>query len=323
MASLTIRGGTAAKTAASRGRRPSLGWTLLLPAIALLGAFFLTPLGFIVFYSFGYKPGLFGSISTDSLSLDRYPEALGGAFAITFRNTLEIALLATALCLLVAFPFAEWLAVHVPARHRAKLLGLTLLPMWINFLMRTIGWQITLAPEGWLSDLLQSAGLLSTPLELLDTRAAVQIGVVYNYLVFMILPIYVTLERIDPAYREASRDLGATRLGTLRQVTLPLAMPGIISGCMLVFIPLMGDYLTASVLGGARANMAGQLVASQFLLAQNWALGSASAVILVITTAMTVAVVGVAFLCAKLVAARLRHIDLTTESGGDRSAGIR
>ena len=116
---------------------------------------------------------------------------------------------------------------------------------------------------------------------MLFTKFAVQLGVVYNYLPLMILPLFVALDRLDPALREASKDLGAGRLKTFRQVTVPLAMPGIIAGGLLVFIPLSGDYITASVLGGAKGNMVGRMVADQFLTAQNWALGSAMAMVLI------------------------------------------
>lgn len=299
-----------AQSAGGRRRRRNPGPVLLLPAAALLIGFYLVPVGFIAFYSLGYKPGLLKPIATDRLSFDQFAQALDSTFLGTFKNTIVIAVLATFICLIVAFPFAEWLAFHVPARRRLLVFGLLLVPLWTNYLLRTIGWQITLSGDGWLSHLLLGSHLISTPLEVLDTRLAVQIGIVYNYVVFMILPIYVTLDRLSPAFREASRDLGATRLGTLRQITIPLARPGIIAGCLLVFIPLMGDYLTATVLGGARANMIGQLVATQFLTAQNWALGSASAVILMAATLVTVVATGALLAGAGHLRRRSRWIDL-------------
>ncbi|RKR20099.1 ABC transporter permease [Arthrobacter oryzae] len=263
-----------------------------LPAGLLLTGFFLVPIGFIIFYSFGYKPGLLSSIGVDRLSLDRYGEALNDTFLLTFGNTLQIALLGTALCLFIAYPFAYWLSHHVASRYRSTLLAVVLVPLWTNFLLRTIGWQIILSGDGWLSKALMSAGIIHQPLNILFTRDAVEIGVVYNYLIFMILPLYVVLERMDPSLRQASRDLGAGRLRTFLQVTFPLSMPGVVAGCLLVFVPLCGDYITASILGGASANMAGQLVAAQFLMAQNWALGSATAVVLIIAIIMTVLAAG-------------------------------
>jgi len=138
----------------------------------------------------------------------------------------------------------------------------------------------------------------------------VQLGVVYNYLALMILPLFVTLDRLDPAMREASKDLGASRWKTFRQVTLPLSAPGIVAGLLLVFIPLTGDYITALVLGGAKGNMAGVMVASQFTIAQNWALGAAQAVILIAMIMGTVAVFGVIALAIRTIARANRKITL-------------
>jgi spermidine/putrescine transport system permease protein len=196
---------------------------------------------------------------------------------------------------LIAVPFAYWLAVKVDPRWRGVVLGLVMVPYWTNFLVRTLGWTVILSPDGWLSGLLQDIGLRDAPLAVLYTRGAVQLGVVYNYLALMILPVYVAFDRIDPALREASRDLGANRWRTFTQVSLPLAGPGVAAGLVLVFIPLMGDYVTATVLGGAKGTMAGQLVASQFQTAQNWALGSAMAVVLIVFIGITVAFFAIAW----------------------------
>jgi spermidine/putrescine transport system permease protein len=155
-----------------------------------------------------------------------------------------------------------------------------------------------------MSTLLQTIGVLDGPLELMYTRTAVLIGVVYNYLPLMILPLFVAFDRVGPALREASKDLGAGKISTFFRVTLPLSQPGIIAGVLLVFIPLMGDYITATVLGGARGNMVGQLVASQFQTAQNWALGSAMAVLLMLVITLTI---GVAAVVIWLIALPFRH----------------
>jgi spermidine/putrescine transport system permease protein len=182
------------------------------------------------------------------------------------------------------------MAFKVPPSRRGILIALVLVPFWTNFLVRTIGWQVILAPEGWLSTLLQGIGVLDGPLALMYTRTAVVIGVVYNYLPLMILPLFVAFDRVGPALREASKDLGAGKWATFFRVTLPLSQPGIVAGVLLVFIPLMGDYITATVLGGAQGNMVGQLVASQFQTAQNWALGSAMAVLLMLVIMLTIGV---------------------------------
>ena len=264
---------------------------LTFPAWAYLVFFFVIPLALVVWYSFGYKPDQFTTYATDRLSLDNYGEAFGADYRSTFTNTLQIAIVGVVLTLLIGIPFAYWLAVKSNPRRRPLYLALIIVPFFTNFLVRTIGWQITLAPSGWLSSAMQSAGF--GELGILYTRAAVQIGVVYNYLPLMIFPLYVAMDRAGLSLREASRDLGANRWTTFFRITLPLAAPGIASGVLLVFIPLMGDYVTPSVLGGAKGTMAGQMIAAQFETAQNWALGSAMTVSLMLVVLICVVIAGV------------------------------
>lgn len=287
-------------------RRRSLGGLLALPAWAWLVAFFVAPVLLVVWFSFGYKPGIFGTHANDILSLNRYVEALSPTFFTTFQNTLWVGVLGTALCFAIGAPVAYWMAFKVPPQRRGILLALILIPFWTNFLVRTIGWQVIIAPEGWLSTSLQQLGLLGGPLDLLYTRGAVLLGVVYNYLPLMILPLFVAFDRVGPQVREASKDLGAGKIATFARVTLPLSRPGIVAGVLLVYIPLMGDYITATVLGGAQGNMVGQLVASQFQTAQNWALGSAMAVVLMLVIALSIAVAA-ALVWLVLLPARLRN----------------
>lgn len=265
---------------------------LAVPAWVWLLVFFVAPVLQVLWFSFGYKPGMFGTHANDVLSFDRYAEAITPTFFTTFTNTLWIGITGTVICLIIALPVAYWMAAKAPVSRRGVLIALVMIPYWTNFLIRTIGWQVILAPEGGFSQLLQGIGVTSGPLEILYTRTAVLIGVVYNYLPLMILPLYVAFDRVDPALREASSDLGAGRWMTLARVTLPLARPGIIAGVLLVFIPLMGDYITPTVLGGAKGNMVGQLVASQFQTAQNWALGSAMAIVLILVVLATTLVAG-------------------------------
>jgi len=265
---------------------------LAVPAWIWFLVFFVAPVGLVFYYSFGYKPGIFGTVATDQLSFDRYAEAFEPQYLPIFRNTVQISIIGTLLCLVIALPFAYWLAVKVPPKWRGVLLGLVLVPFWTNFLVRTIGWQIILAPDGFLSGVLQDIKVLSSPLAVDKTRTAVQVGVVYNYLPLMILPLFVAFDRLDSTLREASKDLYASRWATFRQVSLPIAMPGVIAGLLLVFIPLMGDYITASLLGGAKGTMIGVLVATQFQNAQNWALGSATAILLIAFILGIVAIFG-------------------------------
>ena len=185
-----------------------------------------------------------------------------------FSQTLQISIVGTILCLLIGFPFAYWLATRVTARWRGVLLGLVIVPFFVNFLIRTIGWLILLAPSGPVSTLLQKWGLRSEPLHLLQTRGAVQLGVVYNYLALMIFPLFVTLDRLDPAMREASKDLGASRWKTFRQVTLPLAARDR-RRAPLVFIPLTGDYITPVARRG-EGEHGGRDIATEFNTGLNW-----------------------------------------------------
>jgi spermidine/putrescine transport system permease protein len=301
-------------TGRARTSRYGLGpGAVSFPVWAWVTFFVLVPFGLVLWYSFGYKPDLFSAVSNDQLSLDRYREVTDPTFLSTFWNTLRIAGLGTVLCLLIGLPFAYWLAVKTTPRWRPLLLALVLVPFWTNFLVRTLGWLIILSPEGFLSNLLQDLGMVDGPLAVLYTRSAVQLGVVYNYLPLMILPLYVALERTDASLREASRDLGAGRVRTLFAVTLPGALPGIAAGCLLVFIPLMGDYITASVLGGARGNMVGQLVASQFNTAQNWALGSAMAITMMLYILATVLIVMLVATAVRWVLRQRRRVTIAEE----------
>lgn len=294
-----------------RAFKRSGGAYLAFPTWAFLIFFFVLPIGLVLWYSFGQKPDLFTAHDNSVFSFDRYAEAFNETFLQTFWNTLGIGFTGTLLCLLIAVPFAYWLAIKAPGWFRPLGLALVLVPFWTNFLVRTLGWQILLAPEGPVSNWLQQLGLTSSPLDLLYTRGAVQLGVVYNYLPLMILPLFVAIDRAGPALREASRDLGAGRVRTLFTVTLPLAAPGIASGALLVFIPLMGDYVTASVLGGAQGNMVGQLVANQFNVAQNWALGSAMAVVLMMFIAAAVATAGIIAFAVRWLIRWHRRVDLS------------
>ncbi len=294
-----------------RVHMPKFG--LAIPSWVWYLGFFVVPVLVIVWYSFGYKPPVNagqGPIGTDHLSLQNYRDALSDTFFRTFQNTFRVAVIGTGLCLLIGLPVAYFIAVKVPAKWRGLMLALVIVPFWTSFLIRTIAWRIVLAPQGFFSNWLQSVGLRDTPIRFLDTREAVQLGVVYNYLPLMIFPLFVALDRLDGALREASKDLGANRVRTFMQVTLPLAMPGIIAGLLLVFIPLAGDYITASVLGGAKGNMAGALVASQFLSAQNWALGSAMAIVLIFVILGTIAVAAAIALVLRAVIRKARAINV-------------
>ncbi len=284
---------------------------LAFPTWAYVVFFFVIPVALVLWYSFGYKPDEFTTVSMEQLSFDRYSEALTSSSLATFLATLRISIVGTIICLLISIPFAYWLAVKVRPERRGLLLALVMVPFWTNFLVRTLGWQIMLSNEGFVSKTLQAIGLSDGGLDILYTRTAVQIGVVYNYLPLMILPLFVAMDAAGRHLREASYDLGAGPWKTFFTVTLPLAMPGVVSGCLLVFIPLNGDYVTATVLGGASGSMAGQLIANQFNTAQNWALGAAMAVILMLATLIVVALGGLLLWGLRSLMERLNSVRIT------------
>jgi len=273
--------------------------------------FFVVPLVFVVFYSFGKKiEGTAGDVEMSHPTLARYGDALTSTFFRVLQQTLRTSIIGTLLCLLIGFPVAYFIAIKVAPRWRGILLALVIIPFWTNFLIRTIAWKIVLSPTGFFSNWFQSIGLRHSNIQLLNTRFAVQLGVVYNYLPLMIFPLFVALDRLDPALREASKDLGASRLRTFLEVTLPLASPGIVAGLLLVFIPLSGDYITAAVLGGAKGNMAGALVADEFLRAQNKALGSAVAVVLIISILLCITIAALVTFAVRALLKRRRAVEV-------------
>lgn len=272
-------------------RGPRFG--LAVPSMIWYALFFVAPIVFIVIYSFGTKDvNQRVPVDLSSLSTKNYGEVFDETFFRTFRATMRIAVTATLLCIGIGLPVAYFAAFKVSEKWRAIILAMVVVPSFTSFLIRTVAWRIPLAPNGQFSKFLVDIGLLGDRgIQLLQTPTAVQLAIVYNYLGFMILPLFVALDRIDVRMREASKDLGAGRVATFFGVTLPLAGPGIVAGVLLTFIPMCGDYVTATVLGGADGNMIGAMVASQFISAQNWPLGSAMAV-LMIAAVLSALVVG-------------------------------
>jgi spermidine/putrescine transport system permease protein len=236
-------------------------------------AFFVVPLGFILVFSF-LTSADYGGVEF-RFSLENYHQiASATIFLRIFLNTLLMALSGTLLCLLIGYPLAYFLATRA-GRWKNLLLILLIVPFWTSFLTRTYAWLILLSDNGPLAHLLQGAGLLQKDLNFLYSYKAVLLGIVYNYLPLMIFPLYVSLERLDRRLLEAAKDLGAGRFAAFRRVTVPLTMPGILTGGLLVFIPLMGEYVIPSILGGAKSYMVGNLIGNEFVSAHDWAFGSA------------------------------------------------
>jgi spermidine/putrescine transport system permease protein len=282
-------------------------WVQAWPALAWWVVFFVLPLAWVVVMSFGTRPqvGEGGVVSLAEPSLANYAVASTDIFLRVFITTMRTAGLGTLICLIVGFPVAYAIAMHVAPRWRGFVMFLLILPFWTSFLLRTFAWRIILAPGGVFSKTLRSLGVIDGPLLVLDTNAAVQIGIVYNYLPITILPIYVALDRIDKFLLRASMDLGAGKLRTFLSVTLPLSKPGILGGMLITFILAAGDYGVPTILGGTKGLMVGNLVATQILSAQNLPVGAAIAVLLI---AMLACVVGGAALLVTLSSFGLRQL---------------
>ena len=246
---------------------------LMLPATFWYLVLLVLPLAIIVVYSFGTR-GTDGGY-TPALSLDNYQTLF--ARPEPFILSLWIAVSGTLLCLVIGFPFAYYLATRAGSR-KTLLLVLLVIPFWTSFLVRTIAWLIILGPDGLEGFILSFTGV---DLAILGSPWAVLLGIVYNYLPLMVFPLYVTLERLDPTLLEASKDLGAGRWATFRQITLPISLPGLITGSILVFIPLMGEYVIPSILGLGKVFLIGNVLQLDFLGSRNWPAGSAKAVTLI------------------------------------------
>lgn len=265
-------------------------WLGLFPALLMTGVFIIIPLLIVVVFSFR-EAGRFGGVA-DGFSTEAYVRLL---FERDFDDTLMfstvtltifwrsfyLALATTMLCLLLALPVAYYIAQQ-PETRKNTLLLLVTIPFWTNLLIRTFCWILILRDTGIINSALINLGLIERPISLLYTNGAVLLGLVYSYIPFMILPLYASLERLDLRLLEAAHDLYANRWRVFAKVTLPLAMPGIVAGCLLVFIPALGAFITPQLLGGGRNLMLGSLIQMQFSSARNWPFGSAIALLLLV-----------------------------------------
>jgi spermidine/putrescine transport system permease protein len=252
--------------------------SLLAPAVAYYSAFFLIPLGFLVLFSVSTSQG-FGDVQY-GFSLQNFSDALDSLYIDAFLRTLRFAGLGTALTIIVGWPLAYWLARYASPKRKNAYLALVIIPFWTSFLIRTYSFLIVLDPEFPLSKLLDDVGLTKGPLEILYTGTAVQIGIVYNYLPLFVLPAYAALERMDWTLLDAASDLGGTAWAALRQITIPLSLPGLVTGALLVFIPMMGEYVIPQILGGGKVDLMGNILQRSFLEQQNYPLGAALAMVL-------------------------------------------
>ena len=258
-------------------RRPGLAaWTLLAPGLGWLVIFFAVPIAAMLVVSLMPR-GVYGGVEP-GFTLEHYRRFFDPLYLGILWRTLTWSAACTAICLLLGFPVAYVIA-HA-RRWRSTLLLMVILPFWTSFLVRTFAMVFLFRDSGPVNGLLLGLGLSARPVELLYTPFAVITGLVYGFLPFMVLPIYASLEKHDPALLEAAAMLGARPAAGFFKVTLPLARPGIMAGCFLVFIPALGSFLTSDLLGGAKQVMLGNLVQNQFLAARNWPFGSAASLVM-------------------------------------------
>lgn len=263
-------------------REKRKGFLLAVPAVLWLGLFFLLPLVIVVVISFLTRGR--SEFIEPTLTLENYEAALrvNGPYFRVFMKSIGIALVTTIICLLAGYPLAFFISTRRSKTVQSFVLFLVILPFWTNFLVRTYAWSLILSDQGILNNLFLGLGLVTpdNPLRLINTDFAVYLGLIYTYLPFMVLPIYSSVERFDFRLVEAANDLGANDLKAFLRVVLPMTMPGVFAGCILVFIPCVGAFITPDILGGTRGIMIGNLVGSNFRGSGNWPLGSALSVMM-------------------------------------------
>ena len=264
-------------------------WLLVSPAMLIIGVAGLTPLTVILFYSF-MSPGPYAGISLEPtfqawinlvMEEDLFDETLGFNYAhlYIFSRSIGLALGTTILTLAIGFPTAYFIATR-PSTQKNFWLFMISLPFWSNLLVRTFAIMMFIREKGFVNYILLNLDLIDKPLQIMFTPTAVWIGLVYAYLPLMVMPLYASMEKIDFRLVEAGYDLYASRWQVLKRLIIPLVKPGIVAGCILVFIPSIGAYITPKLLGGGKSLMLGNLISNQFGTSRDWPLGSALALFL-------------------------------------------
>jgi spermidine/putrescine transport system permease protein len=253
---------------------------LLSPIFLFLTAFFVFPFVITVAYSLGEVDN-FNRLIAVTFNLNYYAKALSTTPLTIIAKSLWIATVTTVLCLVMGYPVAYWIGVKA-GKWKSLAVLLLIVPFWSSFLIRTYAMMSLLTRGGVINTVLINLGLISTPLDLLYNEFSVMLGMVYNYLPYMILPLYASTEKMDLSLVEAAQSLGANRLSSFLRVTLPLTMPGIIAGSILVFVPAVGEFVVPQLLGGTGVFLVGQLIWNQFQSSVgSWAFGSSVSVIVV------------------------------------------
>jgi spermidine/putrescine transport system permease protein len=254
----------------------------LLPGTAWLLFFFALPLVIILAVSFGTRDQ-YGGVLFSPLSLRAYERALEPDFLPTVLNSLRYATLTTIFSIAVSYPVAYWISRY-GGRRKLLLLVLVMLPFWTSWVIRTYAWMMILGDTGVLNATLQGLGLIDEPIVILNTDFAVVLGMTYGFLPFAILPLYVSIDRLDPELVAAARDLYADGRAAFLHVTLPLTMPGIIAAALLTFIPSIGDFVTPDLLGGAQTITVAKVIQLLFMSSRDWPFGAALSFLLILAT---------------------------------------
>jgi spermidine/putrescine transport system permease protein len=245
-------------------------WMIILVAVPLL---------YIIYLSF-LQRGITGGIEIKP-SLDNYLRLGNPLYFKVFWDSIFLAIITTALTLLLGYPFAYFMA-NLPQKFRLLILIFVMVPFWTNSLIRTYGWMILLRTDGLINQFLIQLGLIHEPFKMLYNYGSVLVGMVYVFLPFMVLPIYASVEKLDKSYLEAAKDLGASSRKAFFTVTLPLTLPGMIAGCILVFVPTIGFFFIPDLMGGSKVMLVGNLIRNQFLISRDWPFGAALSVVMML-----------------------------------------
>src|SRR5436190_11823303 len=254
-------------------------WLLMLPGVLWLILLMIVPCAIILVTAF-YERGVYGGVDWSAASLGNFVRAGEWLYLSIFLDSARIAAIATVVALLIGYP-AAFAITRARPEWQTGLIFLAILPFWTNYLIRTYAWIVLLNPAGLINSSLRKLGVIATALPLLYNEFAVILGLVYNYVPFVILAVFSALQRLDPSYAEASRDLGAGAWVTFFRITLPLTVSGVAAGAVFVFVLSIGNFVTPDLLGGGKLQMVGNLIYDQFLTALDWPFGSALSSILI------------------------------------------
>ncbi|MGR0318408.1 ABC transporter permease [Agromyces sp. ZXT2-3] len=272
---------------AQRARRGLAAAPFLGPGMLFLIVFMAIPVGLLAFYTF-FERGRFGGLVFE-FTLDNWAKLAEPLYVGVILQSIGLALVVTLLALLIGYPMAYAIAGLSPKWRTIALIAVVL-PFWTNFLIRTYAWILLLNNAGFVNQWLQGLGLIDDPISMLYTPQAIVVGLLYMYLPLMVLPLYASLQQLDPSLREAATNLGASPWRAFRTITLPLSLPGALTGCIFVFVPAMSNFVIPELIGGGKTIMIGNLVRDQFFEARDWPFGATLALVLTLLLVVVIVV---------------------------------